>query len=185
MTDMTDLSPKKVAANRKNAKKGGVKTDVGKVVSKYNALKHGLLSKEVLLSDESGADLISLGRKLRNELLPETEMELMLVDRITANAWRLRRAMLIEREMMEHDRQHEDYQGNLILKSLGDTLAWDFRNEDMYGKFVRYESSIERGIYKALHELERLQARRKGEKVPPPLALDVDVSGDKNDGFVS
>ncbi len=182
---MTDLSPKKLVANRKNAKKGGVKTDAGKAVSKYNALKHGLLSKEVLLSDESGADLISLGRKLRNELLPETEVELMLVDRITANAWRLRRAMLIEREMMEHDREMDGSHDNPVVRTLGDALGWEFRNNDQFGKFVRYENSIERGIYKALHELERLQARRKGEKVPLPLAVDVDVSGDKNDGFVS
>ena len=42
-----------------------------------------------------------------------------------------------------------------------------------------------RSIYKALHELERLQARRRGEQVPPPLALDVDVSGEKDSGFVS
>ena len=41
---------------------------------------------------------------------------------------------------------------------------------------VRYEIAIERSIYKALHELQRLQAARQGEKVPVPLAIDVDVS---------
>lgn len=44
---------------------------------------------------------------------------------------------------------------------------------------------LERGIYKALHELERLQAKRNGENVPLPIALDVDVSGEKENGFVS
>ena len=39
---------KQVKANRENAKKGGVKTPEGKAVVRYNALKHGLLSKEVL-----------------------------------------------------------------------------------------------------------------------------------------
>jgi hypothetical protein len=37
-------------------------------------------------------------------------------------------------------------------------------------KILRYESHIQRQLYRAMHELERLQRRRKGEFVPPPLA---------------
>lgn len=40
-------------------------------------------------------------------------------------------------------------------------------------KVARYESALERGLYRALHELERLQARRAGEAVPPPAAVEV------------
>jgi len=43
---------------------------------------------------------------------------------------------------------------------------------------------LERGIYKALHELERIQARRNGEKVLPPIALDIDITQGKENGFV-
>lgn len=174
---MSEISQKQLEANRENSKKGGVKTPEGKAVSKYNAMRHGLLSKEVLLDDESEASLISLGKKLRAELVPETEFELVLVDRITANVWRLRRAMKIEREMMEDDKEDK--------KTLGYSIKVDFYNYDTYGKFIRYEASIERGIYKALHELQRIQAVRNGETIPPPVAIDVDVSGEKNDGFVS
>ena len=39
----------------------------------------------------------------------------------------------------------------------------------------RYEASIERGLYRALHELERLQRLRAGDAVPPPEAVDVNV----------
>jgi len=49
---MSETSQKQLEANRQNAKLGGVKTEEGKAVSKYNALKHGLLSKEVLLKGE-------------------------------------------------------------------------------------------------------------------------------------
>ena len=52
-------------------------------------------------------------------------------------------------------------------------------------RFFRYETMLERGIYKALHELERMQAKRNGVNVPPPIALDVDISGEKGNGFVS
>ncbi len=50
---MSKLSQKQLEANRQNAKLGGVKTEEGKAVSKYNALKHGILSQEVLLESEN------------------------------------------------------------------------------------------------------------------------------------
>lgn len=43
-------------------------------------------------------------------------------------------------------------------------------------KFRRYEAHIDRTLYKALHELQRLQAVRHGHKFPVPLAIDIDVS---------
>lgn len=178
---MTEVSPKQLEANRENAKKGGVKSEEGKAVSRFNAIKHGLLSKEVLLDDENEADLISLGKELRDELEPETGLEMVLVDRIIANVWRLRRVMQIEREMIDEDRDDMFRE----RKNLGKALSYDFANYDTYGKLIRYETSIERGIYKALHELQRLQARRNGENVPPPTAVDVDVSGERENGFVS
>jgi hypothetical protein len=49
-------------------------------------------------------------------------------------------------------------------------------------KLSRYEAGIERGLYKALHELQRLQAARRADgDAPPPLAIDVDVSGVSGD----
>ena len=45
-------------------------------------------------------------------------------------------------------------------------------------KVNRYETALERSLYKALHELQRLQAARQGCVVPPPAVVDVDVSGD-------
>jgi len=169
---MSEVSQKQLEANRQNAKLGGVKTEEGKAVSKYNALKHGILSQEVLLEGENEKSLIEFGKKLRTELRPETELELLLVDRIVVNTWRLKRALRGEKEMIEHD-----IDGVIGSdKDFGSALSYDFANYDSYGKFTRYETSLERGIYKALHELQRIQAARAGEKPPAPIAIDVDVS---------
>ena len=40
--------------------------------------------------------------------------------------------------------------------------------EGCLSKLSRYEAAIERGLYRALHELQRLQATRAGQLVPPP-----------------
>jgi hypothetical protein len=41
----------------------------------------------------------------------------------------------------------------------------------------RHETTIERSLHRALHDLERLQARRKGEAVMAPVALDISSGG--------
>lgn len=146
-------------------KGGGPKTSQGKDVAKMNALKHGLLSKEVLIKGEDEEKLIELVKRLRNDLKPVTEMERFLVDRIATNVWRLKRAMQMEREMMEKSREGM-FNGEHLSK-LGATLThYDIAHNDIYGKLIRYEGSIERGIFKALHELERMQASRNGQTVP-------------------
>jgi len=172
------MTEKQIAANRSNAKMGGVKTAKGKAVSRYNALKHGLLSKELLLKDENEEVLEELGKRVRGELKPANEIEQMLVDRIIANFWRLKRAMRIEKEMIEFDANDTDYIGNMKYQSLGDIFSSAFIGRDKYGTLIRYETCIERGIFKALHELQRLQSVREGQNVPVPVAIDVDVRKD-------
>jgi uncharacterized protein YbjQ (UPF0145 family) len=66
---------------------------------------------------------------------------------------------------------------NAEAATLGRTFARDADKTNAFSKLSRYETTIERGLYKALHELERRQAARLGANVPAPLAVDVDVSG--------
>ena len=49
------------------------------------------------------------------------------------------------------------------------------RGADTLAKLSRYERSIDKSLYKALHELQRLQAARKG-KHPASVVVDVGVT---------
>jgi hypothetical protein len=40
-------------------------------------------------------------------------------------------------------------------------------------KILKYEGKLERQLYRAMNQLERLQRRRNGELVPPPITVDV------------
>lgn len=51
------------------------------------------------------------------------------------------------------------------------------RAAGVFTTLSRYEAGIERSYYRALHELQRLQHARLGGHVPPPVALDVTISG--------
>ena len=66
--------------------------------------------------------------------------------------------------------------------TLGQTFIRDADGANAFSKLSRYETTIERGLYKALHELQRLQAARRADgNAPPPVTIDVDVSGVSQD----
>jgi hypothetical protein len=170
------LSQKQLEANRQNAKLGGVKTEGGKTVSKYNALKHGLLVQEVAIASEDKARLQELLDGLRASLQPQGELEDILTDRIVANLWRLKRCMQVENGIIEYNRN--DMRVDLI-SSEGQRergIIADMLDSVQIDRILRYETAIERGIFRALHELQRIQAQRRGEVVNSPVAVDIEVS---------
>jgi hypothetical protein len=63
----------------------------------------------------------------------------------------------------------------------GRAYIGDAANADAFSKLSRYETSLERGLFRALHELQRLQAVRMGQRVPAPVAVDVDLQA--GEGF--
>jgi hypothetical protein len=195
----------------------------GKAVSAKNALKHGLLSREVLLTDEDTGAFAQLGRRLGEALDPVGELELVLTERIIRLVWRLRRVDKIEAgiltwqhfkvlngphekdpknvtvEWVESDKpkkedepaqsKEEDveptvpYRGyrsqqEADLAAAGEAFSGASGDKDALTKLSRYETSIERSLFKTLHELQRLQAARQGKAVAPPLVLDIDHSGE-------
>jgi hypothetical protein len=217
-------SEKKAEANRRNALKStGPKTPEGKAAVRLNALKHGLLSQEILLPGEDEEALRDLGEHLQAELQPVGELENLLVDRIIASYWRLRRLGRVEAgifawelygELAERARQeartHEKTGTEQVLETmglptvilnqrkhkealseakemetvrdgetatLGRTFIRDANEANAFSKLSRYEAGIERSLYRALHELQRLQAARRADGIAsPPVAIDVDVS---------
>src|SRR5436190_8651336 len=98
---MNTISEERLAANRANAQKStGPKTPEGRANSKMNALKHGFLSKEVLVQSihrkENEDELTALHERFMDELAPVGPAEEMLVDQIVTTHWRLRRLLAVE-----------------------------------------------------------------------------------------
>ncbi|MHC4509558.1 MAG: hypothetical protein ACYTAO_11460, partial [Planctomycetota bacterium] len=303
------VSRKQLKANIKNAQKGGVKTADGKAIVKYNALKHGLLTKEVVITVGDGAEnpkeFQALVDDLQTQLAPSGTLEEMLVEKVAVAYWRLRRAYryevgLIRQELdtaTEDFYGEEDWQHNKVNKAdediereikeqreasedwkkdkrdftkmrrdgrpVEDTYEWEGNWQWLYDevcdllpddstevpepkalreflnrhagwnddriwqklieicdngiehhakeiaglekqkeknrlrlqvvkklgnipskyeldRLLRYEGAIERQLYKALNQLERLQRLRAGDSVPAPIEVDVDVDTGQN-----
>ncbi len=191
---MNKTSQKQVRANRENGKKGGVKTDKGKAVSKYNALKHGILNETVSEYEQSfSRDIVD---RLNSQFQPIGVLEKILVDRIAVYYVRLYRVAKAENEYMQSILNPREVNVTDLIPPISFTETTVINegytptvNHEVVDKlsstFLRYEVALENRMYKAIHELQRMQSVRNGENVPPPIALDVDMTGDKMDGFVS
>lgn len=166
-------TPSKHAANRANALRStGPKSAAGQAASSKNALRHGLLSRDVVLGDEDGREFDAFTRALRRSLAPVGAVERALSGRAIAAAWRLRRVERIETLMLEAGRKN--WRGEEVGLNTG--FVGYCVNGDVFSKLSRYEAGIERAFLRALHELQRLQAARLGRELSAPAVVDVDVS---------
>ena len=64
-----------------------------------------------------------------------------------------------------------------MSNSLGAAFVFDAENVGALSKLSRYEAAIERSLYRALHELQRIQAARQDGQQPASIAVDVTVDG--------
>ena len=161
----SSVSDRKRRANRANAQKStGPRSPEGKRRSSRNALKHGLLAREVLVVGECREDLAGLARRLHGQLCPVGELEQLLVDRIVASLWRLRRCLRQETAAIEHERKETSNDDDTEEMRRDRDAGVAFRRQYLE-PLARYETALERQVYRALNTLERLQAARAG---PPP-----------------
>ncbi len=131
-----------INANRVNAQSStGPTTPSGIKNSKFNAIRHGLTSREIVIKGEDPAAYDALRAELVAHHKPANETQAMLVDEIAINWWRLTRARRIESKMIEQ---------------FGDVEAW---SQKPFLNLIRHLKAIERSWKFALTELTRLQKK--------------------------
>jgi hypothetical protein len=169
------MSDRRKVTSPLNAKRStGPRTAEGKAASRLNGIRHGLYSEVTLVAGESEAELAAFGKRLRADLAPVGEVEFMLADRIVSLSWRLRRLIALEAAVFEHEEAPCTYErapGRAFAGACGDKLM----------RVSAYEAKLDRQLFKTMHELQRIQAARRGDAVSPPEVLDVTLSSDGDD----
>jgi hypothetical protein len=85
-------SERQKAANLANALHStGPKTQEGTVAVRFNAIRHGLLARDVVLPGEDADAFEDLWNQVRAKLSPLGPIEEFLVDRVVNAMWRLQR----------------------------------------------------------------------------------------------
>ncbi len=171
---------RQIKANRRNAKEGGPKTKEGKAVSRLNARKHGIFASA--LTHEDDEELGTVHEQLCAWYRPAGPVEGMLVEKLAQTYLRLQRCARAEAEyhIRTWERPLDDWDH---LEQVADRRRLkmhvsNFSRADFQRSvelFARYDTTLTNQMIKLIHEIERLQRLRLGERVPPPLAADVTV----------
>jgi hypothetical protein len=164
---------KQIDANRANALNStGPNTPVGKAAVRLNALQHGLTAQDAVLPFEDKDQFDEIAKSYEEHYKPLGPVEILLVQQIVMAAWRLCRLRGMETAAFElslakhaSGLDHE-CRGLSGLHRLASVFLRDVRDANPLTVLARYETRVERSFYRALHELERLQATR------PPASED-------------
>lgn len=146
--------------SEKNKKSGGVKTEAGKAISRYNAQRHSILRETP--SEYEEADASKIYNDLADDLKPDGVVQETLVQLIAVNLIKLTRLAKSEVELIKSalspkkmeipDLCGKEYEPRLHYASDGFVL------------YSRYQTMIENRIYRAIKSLRELQGYEQGER---------------------
>src|SRR4051812_29987623 len=178
----TTVSSRKRRANRLNSKKStGPRSVPGKATSSRNATSHGIFCADLVLPGESHEIFHALRQAFILQQRPQNVVELLIVDRLVAATWKLRRLQAAEAFMHDGCMQDllecrseaaekllEDFDGEGAAEAAAEVekmelppeavLAMKLQSPDQaFERLQRYEQRLDYTIHRCLRELRKLR----------------------------
>ncbi len=168
-----------INANRINAQEStGPRTPEGKATVAHNAIRHGLLAREVVIQGEDPGEFALYREGLLAELAPAGATESVLAERIVGLAWRLRRAERLHGAAFDRLQEQENavwsdrdqawvYPKPTPRDRESESLAMarlvvqDFRQTRVLDRLLMYERRIEQSLYRTMAELRNMRRLRE------------------------
>ena len=144
---------RQIEANRLNAQKStGPRTEAGKEVSRFNALKHGVDAHSTVIPGEDPAGLEALATEYHQQFKPRSPVERYLVNTLVNCDWLRRRLLRIQAELFRAMTGQSDEADPLY--GLFQTGGF---GPDGLQRLLNQLSATDRAYFRALAELRRIQ----------------------------
>ena len=141
------VSRRQLEANRSNAKRStGPKTGLGKARAARNSLRHGLMSRQIVIGDEDPRQFEELRRGLEGDFKLGTTIETELVELLAGQLWRLRRVPVLQAALMQARREEVGQHDLMSLfspddrKQLDEIKDWLWQDERPTLALIRFSS---------------------------------------------
>ena len=163
LTKRPKVTPRKIAANRANAKKStGPCTQAGKQRTRFNALTHGATARELKATMSWMGETPGQYDRLREGFLaslpPANVLESYLLENMAETAWRQERLIRSQYAMQAHSvKQYTVYKNDPVERdrSLSANANWE--------QTIRLEGQLSRHFERQFKMLMRLRAARDDE----------------------
>lgn len=177
-------SERQKAANGRNGKLGDGPKNTS--VTKYNATQHGLRAERLTpLDDREEYD--RLLAQLEHEFRPADCFDQMLIEKAALYAVKVTTAEKLEHQFLKsaldpRDAYREkvgadvmDLFGKEKVRHPGTPAVVNHANFEKLLLYQRYNAGFMNLFLRVVHELERRQMRRRGERVSPPQVVDLSL----------
>ena len=171
---------RQIDANRRNSiHSTGPRSVEGKTASRFNAVKHGVDARSLVIPGEDPAELEALAHDYHEQFRPVGPLESFLVDTLVQSDWNKRRYARAEAQLLSAVVVHPEVPTECPL---GAVFARD-DNQTLQRIFRRLQAA-EQSYFRSLKELRRTQAERQSqgpddddpaEAAAPRLPLPSDV----------
>src|SRR5215472_4997471 len=146
-----------INANRANALlSSGPTSPEGKATSRFNAAKHFIDAKSMVIPGEDPEQLRQLREDLFADLQPEGALESLLVGILVDSEWFRRRYVRIEAEVFPGIAKLMEETG----ATAGELFLRDAGGKNALGRLHSRQQAVKRDFNKALADLRRLRQER-------------------------
>jgi hypothetical protein len=156
-------SAAQMIANKANAQAStGPRTEAGKTTARFNSLRHGLTSSQLVLPHENQEEYDGHRAATIEALDPSGEHEHALAERVVQTYWRMQRFYRIENAFLAQ-RMNAVSEANPELTDGDDALATLFTDPAEMSRtrlMLRYLTAAERAYNKAVADLEKARKER-------------------------
>jgi hypothetical protein len=173
-------SERQHAANRRNSRGGGPKTEAGKQRSRLNSITHGLTSTTlVVLGEEDSREYEDILRGFRESLQPQGSVEEALVSRLAQTHWRGLRSRRVETGMLEISADSHRGLARQYVEDCPEHLdphnaigvGFMVAPPERWQSWLRYDTTISRDFFRTLDTLTQLQRARQIKRADRPVVL--------------
>jgi hypothetical protein len=139
-----------LASRRNGARSHGPKTEEGKRISSLNALRHGLLARNIVLSNESQAIFDATLQEHLSKMAPADGVERSAIEEMVSASMRLRRLWMIEKTLFQKalDDRTEPTEAERLAAAFRELAQSPELN-----LLDRYEARLHRIYQRSLHNL--------------------------------
>lgn len=157
------------AANGKKSR--GPVTAEGKAIVSRNAVRHGILAKNIVLDDESDGRFSALLAALHEEHQPRTITEVAFIDNMAVSRWRQMRLWSMERAGLDHEIRKQT--SALPAEDAPTRAALAFRalsdQSNTLELINRYEARYDRQFARSLQRFLNLRDHEKATLPNKPM----------------
>lgn len=133
---------------------------------RFNAIKHGLLARQVIIDPAENRPFNKIANKLIAELQPESAIEMIIAEEVIINYWRLRRYLKLENEFFLFVNKPKF---GLDSSDFMDKFTMFVRKNPSFDVLLRYHTSIYRSFYRSLNEYKNMKSSNNLSKLEENL----------------